>query len=73
MDQRPKNLSTDPFRLYLASASAAVAIMAILWLALFSALTHWRPGVRMAQGPFLTTERATIGDESSAVQKKLVR
>lgn len=73
MDRQHKNLRTDPLRLWLASASAAVAIMAILWLAMFSALTHWRPGLRIAQAPSLTAERAIGGGETSGPNEKLVR
>jgi hypothetical protein len=71
----PKNLRSNAYARWLASASAAVAIMAILWLALFSALTHRRAGMRIAQAPSLMAERATDGDRdhTSGVFKKLVR
>ncbi len=59
MRSQPKNLRSSPYANWLASASAAVAIMAILWLSLFSALTQWRAGVRIAQAPSLTAERAS--------------
>ncbi len=71
----PKNLRSNAYARWLASASAAVVIMAILWLTLFSALTHWRTGLRIAQAPSLTAERATDAglDHTSGVFKKLVR
>ena len=54
---------------WLASASAAVAIMMIIWLALFSGLMRWQPGLRIAQGPSIAAERAFDAGEGAATKR----
>lgn len=60
-------LGHKSFGHWIASASAAVAIMTIIWLALFSGLMRWQPSLRIAHGPSIAAERATNGVERSAL------
>ncbi|MFN3889702.1 MAG: hypothetical protein ACK4MV_04830 [Beijerinckiaceae bacterium] len=41
-----------------AAAAASALLVATVWLALFSVLTRWEPGVRVAQAPSLAIDRA---------------